>query len=487
VARVRIRLEEIFTSLIDDDVPVAFRGYDGSATGARDPIATVEVRSPEAVRFIATAPGQLGLARAYVTGAVDVHGDLHAALRALHEHRRRDITPGKLLRLLRGFDPRVLRRPRVPVEEALPAWRRGLGRHTRRRDAMAIAHHYDVSNRFYELVLGRSMAYSCAVFPTADTSLDDAQAEKFDLVCRKLDLRPGQCLLDVGAGWGGLVRHAAAHYGVKAVGVTLSRRQVQWARRANAQAGLARSVQIFLLDYRDLPDHTFDAIASIGAMEHFGSAELGRYFESMAAHLRPGGRMLNHCITRPSNRERHRTGAFIDRYVFPDGELQGPGTVMSAMHDHGLEIRHEQNLREHYALTLREWGANLERHWPQAAAEVGERRARIWRLYMAFSRVGFELDRIQIHQVLGVRLDSRGRSCMPLRPNWEQREQRAGTRAPELAPRKPDRGELGRLVTRSAYGSIDQDRAGTPHPQRHGGAGRLLTTDPTAGVGNSET
>ena len=303
---------------------MAFRGYDGSATGARNPIATVEVRSPEAVRFIATAPGQLGLARAYVTGAVDVHGDLHAALRALHEHRRRDITPGKLLRLLRGFDPRVLRRPRVPVEEALPAWRRGLGRHTRRRDATAIAHHYDVSNRFYELVLGRSMAYSCAVFTTADTSLDDAQAEKFDLVCRKLDLRPGQCLLDVGAGWGGLVRHAAAHYGVKAVGVTLSRRQVQSARRANAQAGLARSVQIFLLDYRDLPDHTFDAIASIGSMEHFGSAELGRYFESMAAHLRPGGRMLNHCITRPSNRERHRTGAFIDRYVFPTASCRGP-------------------------------------------------------------------------------------------------------------------------------------------------------------------
>jgi len=429
----RIGLEEIFTTLVDDDVPVSFRGYDGSAAESRDPIATVEVRSPEAVRFIATAPGQLGLARAYVTGAVEVRGDLYAALRALHEHRRRDITPGKLVRLLCGFDPRVLRRPPVPMEEAPPAWRRGLGRHTRRRDAAAIAHHYDVSDRFYELVLGRSMAYSCAVFPTADTSLDDAQAEKFDLVCRKLDLRPGQCLLDVGAGWGGLVRHAAAHYGVNAVGVTISRRQVEWARRANAQAGLAGSVQMFLLDYRDLPDRRFDAIASIGAMEHFGSAELGGYFESMAARLRPGGRMLNHCITRPSNRERHRTGAFIDRYVFPDGELQGPGTIIGAMHDHGLELRHEENLREHYALTLREWGANLERHWPQAVAEVGERRARVWRLYMAFSRVGFELGRIQIHQMLGVRLDSRGRSFMPLRPNWEQQTHGLGTRALEPA------------------------------------------------------
>jgi cyclopropane-fatty-acyl-phospholipid synthase len=188
-----------------------------------------------------------------------------------------------------------------------------------------------------------------------------------------------------------------------------------------------------VLDYRDLPDRTFDAICSIGAMEHFGSAELGRYFESMAGHLRPGGRMLNHCITRRSNRERQRAGAFIDRYVFPDGELQGPGTVIAAMHDQGLEVRHAENLREHYVLTLREWGANLERHWPQAVAEVGERRARIWRLYMALCRVGFELDRVQIHQMLGVRLDEQGRSNMPLRPNWQQPEQPAGPRAFELA------------------------------------------------------
>jgi cyclopropane-fatty-acyl-phospholipid synthase len=433
VARVRMRLERAFRTLIDDDAPVSFRAYDGSVTGPRDAIATIQVRSPEALRLILSAPGQLGLARAYVTGALDVHGDLHAALHALHEHRRRDIDPRELLRLLRGFDVRRLGRPRVPVEEAPPAWRRGLGRHTRRRDVAAIVHHYDVSNRFYELVLGRSMAYSCAVFPTPETSLDDAQEEKFDLVCRKLDLRPGQLLLDVGAGWGGMLRHAAARYGVKAVGVTLSRRQVEWARTANALAGLDRSVQIFRLDYRDLPHGTFDAICSIGAMEHFGSAELGRYFESMAAHLRPGGRMLNHCITRPSNRGRHRTGAFIDRYVFPDGELQGPGTVIGSMHDHGLELRHEENLREHYALTLKEWGANLERQWPHAVAEVGERRARVWRLYMACSRVAFDLGRIQIHQMLGVRLTGDGGSGMPLRPTWEQSEQGTNNRAPEPA------------------------------------------------------
>jgi cyclopropane-fatty-acyl-phospholipid synthase len=168
-------------------------------------------------------------------------------------------------------------------------------------------------------------------------------------------------------------------------------------------------------------------------MEHFGTAELGTYFASMAAHLRPGGRMLNHCITRPSNRERHRPGPFVDRYVFPDGELQGPGTIISAMHDHGLEVRHTENLREHYALTLSEWGANLERRWRQAVAEVGERRARVWRLYMALSRIGFETDRVQIHQMLGVRLDACGRSEMPRRPLWEHRGQHAGTRTTELA------------------------------------------------------
>jgi cyclopropane-fatty-acyl-phospholipid synthase len=414
-----MRLEEIFRTFVDDKVPVSFRAYDGSATAAADAIATVEVRTPEAVRFILSAPGQLGLARAYIGGTLEVHGDLHAALHALHAHRRRDVGPGELLKLLRGLDVRLLRRPRVPTEEAPPAWRRGLSRHTRRRDAVAIAHHYDLSNRFYELVLGASMAYSCAVFPTTDTSLDDAQREKFDLVCRKLDLRPGQCLLDVGAGWGGLVRHAAINYGVQAIGVTLSRRQVEWATRANAQAGLDGSAQVLLLDYRDLPNRPFDAIASIGAMEHFGSSELARYFLSMAAHLRPAGRMLNHCITRPSNRDRHRPGAFIDRYIFPDGELQGPGTVIGAMHDHGLELRHDENLREHYAITLGEWGANLDRHWTEAVAEVGERRARTWRLYMAYSRVGFELDRIQIHQMLAIRPDSYGRSGMPLRPDWE--------------------------------------------------------------------
>ena len=411
---------ELYERFVPHDCPVALRAYDGSAAGPRDAESVIELRSPLALRYLATAPGQLGLARAYVTGTLEVHGDVHATLHALLAHVRGGLGARDLAAALRATGPWVLRRPPLPPEEAPAPWRRGLARHTRRRDADAITHHYDLSNRFYERVLGPSMVYSCAVFPTAETSLDEAQAEKVDLVCRKLDLRPGQRLLDVGAGWGSLVHHAAEHYGVNALGVTLSRRQVEWATAAIAAAGLEGRAQVRLLDYRDIRETGFDAIASVGAMEHVGTARLGAHFSGLAARLRPEGRMLNHTITRPSNHEGTRLGPVIDRYVFPDGELQGPGTVVSALHDHGLEVRHTESLREHYAMTLREWGANLERHWAEAVAEVGERRARMWRLYMAISRVGFDLNHIEVHQMLAVRTGPRGASRMPLRPDWER-------------------------------------------------------------------
>lgn len=379
---------------------------------------TVEARSPAALWYLLSAPSELGLARAYVTGAVDVHGDLYTALMGMHEHRRQ---PGlqDLARLVAGLPWRELRRAPVPPEEAPARWRRGLHEHTRSRDVVAIQHHYDLSNRFYRLVLGPSMAYSCAVFTSADATLEQAQEEKFDLICRKLDLRAGERLLDVGAGWGGMVMHAAANYGVRALGVTLSRNQVQWAQAAIGERGLSDRAEVRLLDYRDLAaTERFDAISSIGAMEHFGARQLAPHFAAMAGRLQPTGRMLNHCITRPSNTQRSRPGPFIDRYVFPDGELEGPGAVITAMHDHGFEIRHEENLREHYAITLRRWGENLERRWDEAVTEVGEQRSRAWRLYMTISRMGFELGRVQLHQVLGVRPAPDGRSGMPLRPDF---------------------------------------------------------------------
>ena len=440
---------DVFRTIVDEESPVALRAYDGSEAGPPDALAVLEVRSPEAIRDLATAPSQVGLARAYVTGALEVHGDLYDALAGIDGHLRAPLPRWRLLRLFAGFGPGVLRRPPVPPEEAPPRWRRRRVRHSRERDAAAIAHHYDLSNRFYEIVLGRTMAYSCAVFTPTVATLDDAQEEKFDLICRKLGLRPGQRLLDVGAGWGGMVRHAAMHYGVEAVGVTLSRRPAEWAQHAIASAGLGRRVLVRVQDWRDVHEHSFDAISSIGAMEHFGGKQLGRHFAAMSRLLVPGGRMLNHAIARPSNRERQEVGPFLDRYVFPDGELQGPGTVIGAMHDNGFEVRHEENLREHYARTLRAWRQNLEHGWDAAVAEVGERRARAWRLYMAASRLGFERGQIQVHQVLGVRLAADGASAMPLRPDWdatvllgsrsqEESDGHRWTRAPAAA----DRGAL---------------------------------------------
>ncbi len=412
-----MRLADVFTRLVDERAPVAFRGYDGSSAGPADAELVLEIRRPEAVGYVATAPGELGLVRAYVTGALEIHGDVHATIHALLANVK-PVPWRERLGILRGLGLGALRRPPIPDEEAPPPWRRGLRRHSKARDAAAIAHHYDVSNRFYEIVLGPSMAYTCAVFPGADATLEEAQFEKHDLVCRKLDLQPGERLLDVGCGWGGMVMHAAEHYGVEALGVTLSEPQATWAQRAIEERGLGDRAEVRFLDYRDVTETDFDAVSSIGLTEHIGLKNLGSYFTFLAAKLRPEGRMLNHTITRASNRQDVRAGKFIDRYIFPDGELEGPGTIVSAMHDHGLEVRHEENLREHYAMTLREWGANLERGWDEAVAEAGEHRARLWRLYIASSRFGFDVNTIELHQVLGVRVGTDGRSGMPLRYDW---------------------------------------------------------------------
>jgi cyclopropane-fatty-acyl-phospholipid synthase len=226
-------------------------------------------------------------------------------------------------------------------------------------------------------------------------------------------------LLDVGCGWGGMVMHAAKHYGVQALGVTLSRQQAQWAGRAIADAGLSDLAEVRHLDYRDVAETDFDAISSIGLTEHIGQANLPAYFRFVYRKLRRGARLLNHCISRPNSELAAKTGAFIDRYVFPDGELETSGELVGVMQETGFEVRHQENLREHYAKTLAGWCANLEEHWNQAVAEVGAGTARVWRLYMAASRLGFERNDIELHQILGVKLDHGGRSGMPLRPDWE--------------------------------------------------------------------
>ena len=300
-------------------------------------------------------------------------------------------------------------------------------RHSRERDAAAVSHHYDVSNEFYRLMLGPSMTYSCALWESPEVGLDAAQEAKNELVCQKLALRPGMRLLDVGCGWGSLAIHAAEHHDVEVVGVTVAARQVQAATQRVKEAGLAGQVDIRLQDYRDVDDGPFDAISSIGMFEHVGRKRLAEYFHHLLDLVRPEGRLLNHGICRPAQgvdalpvRVPHapwRKRTFIDRFVFPDGELHELGNVLSSIHQQGFEVRHVESLREHYALTLRAWVANLESRWDEAVALGGAGRARVWRLYTAASAVGFEQGRIQVHQMLAVKAE-KGRSGFPLRPAY---------------------------------------------------------------------
>ena len=419
-----IKIADAIADLLRDGMPVRFEAYDGSSTGPADSPITLELANQRGLSYLLTAPGDLGLARAYVAGDLVVHGvhpgDPYELMRRLKDHTKfRKVSAGEIVALVRGLGLGNLKPPPPPPQEHLPRWRRvmeGL-RHSMGRDAEAIHHHYDVSNVFYRHVLGPSMAYTCAVYPHADATLEEAQHEKFDLVARKLDLEPGQRLLDIGCGWGGMVIHAAKEYGVKALGVTLSQQQADWGKEAIDREGLGDLAEIRHLDYRDVFETGFDAISSIGLTEHIGVRNYPTYFGFLRDHLKPEGRLLNHSITRHHNR-REETGAFIDRYVFPDGELIGSGTHIKEAQDAGLEVMHSENLRQHYALTLRDWNRNLVDNWEACVEEVGIGTARVWGLYIASSRLGFEWNEIQLHQVLGVRTGDDGSDGFPLRPSW---------------------------------------------------------------------
>ena len=407
-----MQVAQLISDVLGQDVPVRVVAYDGSKAGPDGSDVALKIVTPRALARLVTAPGTLGLARAYVTGEIEVDGDVYDVLDAMADLTLNDISRADRLRLVRTLFPLWLRhRQPIPELEYRPRGRL----HSKRRDSKAISHHYDVSNRFYEWVLGPSMAYTCAVYPTKDATLEEAQTAKHELVAQKLALRPGMRLLDVGCGWGGMVMHAAAEHGVKALGVTLSRNQAEWAQAEIERRGLSHLAEVRHLDYRDAPDEHFDAISSIGLTEHIGKANLPGYFAALHRRLKPEGRLLNHSITQPYTPRKRKTDPFITRYVFPDGQLEPVGHIISVMNDAGFEIRHEENLREHYARTLAAWCDNLEEHWTEAVAEVGLGRARVWRLYMAASRLGFERDNIQLHQVLGVKLGDRGRSGFPLR------------------------------------------------------------------------
>lgn len=421
----KLTLAEILEMLAGGRLPLRFTAYDGSSAGPPDAPLGIELTSPRGTTYLATARGDLGLARAYIAGDLEIHGvhpgDPYELLKALADELVFRMPPPRAMaRIVRSIGVEHLRPIAPPPQEVPPRWRRvaeGL-RHSKARDAEAIHYHYDVSNTFYEWVLGPSMTYTCACYPRPDASLDEAQENKYRLVFEKLRLKPGDRLLDVGCGWGGMVRYAARR-GVRALGVTLSQEQTTWARRAIADEGLADLAEVRFGDYRDIREAGFDAVSSIGLLEHIGVRNYPSYFRFLQSRLRIGGLLLNHCITRPDNTSRPSTRGFIDRYVFPDGELTGSGRIITEAQDVGLEVLHEENLRPHYALTLRDWCANLVAHWDEAVAEVGLPTAKVWGLYMAGSRLAFETGGIQLHQVLAVRRDDRGAAVdLPLRPWW---------------------------------------------------------------------
>ncbi|WP_031013628.1 SAM-dependent methyltransferase [Streptomyces sp. NRRL F-5727] len=420
------RLATLAEELLGSPLPVRLRAWDGSEAGPAGTGPVLVLRDRRALRRMIWRPGELGLARAWVAGDIDVEGDLYEALDRLSGliwDRDRE-SGGGLLAAVR--DPRVrgavaallrlagpLPPPKPPAEEVRG---RSGGRHSRRRDKQAISHHYDVGNDFYALVLGPSMVYSCAYW-TADGTLEDAQRDKLDLIARKLALKEGDRLLDVGCGWGSMAIHAARAYGARVVGITLSREQAAFARKRIAEEGLADRIEIRVQDYRDVPDGPFDAISSIGMAEHVGAVRYREYADILYGLLKPGGRLLNHQISRlpEPDEEAYHVDAFIDAYVFPDGELAPMGRTLTTLEDAGFEVRDVEAIREHYALTLRRWVANLEAEWERAVRLTSPGRARIWRLYMAASAVSFERNRIGVNQFLAVRTPVSGASGLPLR------------------------------------------------------------------------
>ena len=410
------KLKRLLETLLQVPMPVRLRAWDGSTAGPGD-APTLIIRHRRALRRIMWQPNELGFARAYISGEMDLEGDLYEALNRLAAlmWRSPDIRDLPLRAIFRDFLKLGIMgtQPKPPPEEM----RVSGAQHSKRRDKQAVSQHYDVGNDFYRIVLGESMVYSCAYWSTDDTGygLADAQRDKLDLICRKLGLQPGMRLLDVGCGWGSLALHAAREYGVSVVGITLSAEQADYARKQVAEAGLVSQIEIRLQDYRDLDDGPFDAISSVGMAEHVGTAPYREYASILYRQLKPGGRLLNHQIARlhlPA-KEPHEQRSFIDAYVFPDGELVPVGLTATLLEEAGFEVRDVHALREHYGRTLRAWVTNLESGWANAVRLTSPGRARVWRLYMAASALGFEQARIGVNQILAVKDRRDGVSDMP--------------------------------------------------------------------------
>ncbi|MGK2955851.1 MAG: class I SAM-dependent methyltransferase [Solirubrobacterales bacterium] len=401
-------------------LPAAVRFWDGSEFGPGDPGSakdTIVVRNKRGLTYVVMRPDQVGIARGWVSGDIELEGDLERVMMAGSRLYGFDFSAKEKVeaaRLALSVGAVKIPPPKPPETEARPSGRL----HSLGRDREVISHHYDVSNEFYRLILGPTMVYSCAYFASEDDTLEEAQTRKLDVICRKLDLKPGERLLDIGCGWGSLIIHAAANYGVRAVGVTLSEEQAKLARDRISEAGLSDMCEVRIQDYREVNDGPYDKISSVGMYEHVGSSQLDNYMSTVRNLGTPGGLALHHGICRMQNDE-EQPNTFITRYVFPDGELHRVATVVAALEGSGQEMRDAESLREHYALTLKKWVENLAANKEDAIRQIGEERERIWRLYMTASIGAFERGDVSIHQILAVIPDKVHE--MPLaRPSYVQ-------------------------------------------------------------------
>lgn len=416
-------LASLMRPLVGSELPVRLRAWDGSEAGpAGAPV--LHIANRKALRRLLWQPDELGIAQAYITGELDVPGgaaELAEGLQLVWQHARgtgagpislstkQKLTAAGLALRLGALG----RRPTVPSTQAKLTGTL----HTRARDRAAIAHHYDLSNEFYGLILDESMAYSSGYYERADSTLAEAQRAKLDLICRKLDLQPGMRLLDVGCGWGSLSLHAAEHYGARVLGVTISTQQHEFISKQIAERNLGDRVEVRVQDYREVREEPFDAVSSIEMGEHVGQHNYPTYAGVLFGHLKPGGRLLlqqmsRHAGTAPGG------GAFIENYIAPDMHMRPLSETLGFLEQAGFEIRDVQALREHYVRTVQDWLDRFEGSYADAVAMVGEEMARVWRLYLVGGGLSFEEGRMGVDQILAVRTDERGESGLPLTPVW---------------------------------------------------------------------
>ena len=420
---VAARLEGLIAPFVGGSLPVHLTAWDGSTAGPTD-APKVTLYSPNVLRRLLWSPGELGAAQAYVTGELDVEGDLDEALTHVWDVvRTRRLTavrpsPKAIVELVRtaaslgAVGVKQARPLPAPASQAVIKGRL----HSLVRDRAAISHHYDLSNEFYEMVLDPQMAYSSGYWTSdsPDYGLEDAQRDKLDLVCRKIGLgRPGMRFLDVGCGWGSLSLHAAEHFDAQVVGVTISREQKAFIDKRIADRGLQDRVEIRIQDYREVPDGPFDAVASIEMGEHVGEKNYPIYAKALHDNVVPGGRVLVQQMSRKAG-DNPGGGAFIESFIAPDMYMRPVGATVAMIEESGLEVRDVHALREHYVRTVDAWYATFESRWDDLVALVGDEVARVWRLYLVGGGMAFRDGRMGVDQILSVRPDDRGVSSMPL-------------------------------------------------------------------------